>query len=245
MITQSNHRVTGLIVIHFFGLNIEVYLCMKMNFKKIIIGLVFINVSCQSSYYKPTTVSIEKIRLEHSREILMANMQSYKKLKKFSNEKKIRKSIEDYIESKNSKLDAEDMAETLIQISYDYQYDPMFILSVIKTESQFRPDIVGAAGEIGLMQIKPETAEWIMKKYKKPWKGREALFDPIYNIEVGALYFNYLKKTLKSDSKLYINAYNVGINNLNRYPASMTVNYPYYKKVVGNYLTIYNKMSRL
>ena len=217
---------------------------MKMNFNTFAIGLFFVNVSCQTAQYKTTSMNIENIRIQHSREILMANPQSYKKLKKFANERKIRKSIEAYIESKNSKLDAEEIAETLIQVSYDYQYDPMFILSVIKTESQFRPHIVGKAGEIGLMQIKPETAEWVTKKYKMPWKRREALFDPIYNIQVGALYFKYLKTSLRSDSKRYINAYNVGINNLNRYPASTTVHYPYYKKVVGNYLTIYNKMSR-
>ncbi len=244
MITQSNQGVTSLRLIQDFGSGIEVISCMKMNFKKSIIGLVLINVGCQMANYKTNQNDIERIRLHHSREILMSNPQSYKKLKKFDNERKIRKSIEAYIESKNSKLDAEEIAEALIQVSYDYHYDPMFILSVITTESQFNPSTVGKAGEIGLMQIKPDTAEWIMKKYKKPWKGRAALFDPVYNIQVGALYFKYLKKTLKSDSKLYINAYNVGINNLSRYPASATVHYPYYKKVVGNYLTIYNKMSR-
>ena len=216
---------------------------MRSLLKKIIFFLALVNVGCQTADYKSGQYDIERIRMQHSREILMANPQSYKKLKKFANERKIRKSIEAYIKSKNPKLDAKAMAEALIQTSYDYQYDPMFILSVIKTESQFRPHIVGQAGEIGLMQIKPDTAEWITKKFKMPWKGREALFDPVYNIQVGALYFKYLKTALKSDSTLYINAYNVGINNLNRYPASSTIQYPYYKKVVGNYLTIYNKMS--
>ncbi len=244
MITQSNHGVTSLMLIQVFGSVIEVLSCMRLILKKAIFSIVLMTASCQMTNNKTSQYDIEKIRLQHSREILMANSQSYKKLKKFDSEKKIRKSIEAYIESNNSKLDADEVADVLIQVSYDYHYDPMFILSVIATESQFNPNTVGKAGEIGLMQIKPDTAEWIMKKYKKPWKGRAALYDPVYNIQVGALYFKYLKKTLKSDSKLYINAYNVGINNLNRYPASMTVHYPYYKKVVGNYLTIYNKMSR-
>ena len=244
MITQSNHRVTGLILIQDFGSGIEVLSCMRLILKKAIYSILLMTVGCQMANNKTSRYDIERIRLHHSREILMANSQSYKKLKKFHTEKKMRQSIEDYIEVSNSKLDADEIAEVLIQVSYDYHYDPMFILSVITTESQFNPNTVGKAGEIGLMQIKPDTAEWIMKKYKKAWKGREALFDPVYNIQVGALYFKYLKKTLKSDSKLYINAYNVGINNLNRYSASTTVHYPYYKKVVSNYLTIYNKMSR-
>ena len=55
--------------------------------------------------------------------------------------------------------------------------------AVIKIESNYRPQMVGSAGEIGLMQIKPATAR--MMGYTGSVKG---LFDPDTNIKYGMKY---------------------------------------------------------
>jgi soluble lytic murein transglycosylase-like protein len=55
--------------------------------------------------------------------------------------------------------------------------------AVIKIESNYRPNMVGGAGEIGLMQIKPATAR--MMGYTGSAKG---LFDPDTNIKFGMKY---------------------------------------------------------
>ncbi|OHV90742.1 lytic transglycosylase domain-containing protein [Mesorhizobium sp. ORS 3428] len=55
--------------------------------------------------------------------------------------------------------------------------------AVIKIESNYRPNMVGSAGEIGLMQIKPATAR--MMGYTGSAKG---LFDPDTNIKYGMKY---------------------------------------------------------
>ncbi|PBC03179.1 transglycosylase SLT domain-containing protein [Mesorhizobium sp. WSM3860] len=55
--------------------------------------------------------------------------------------------------------------------------------AVITIESNFRPNMVGGAGEIGLMQIKPATAR--MMGYTGSVKG---LFDPDTNIKYGMKY---------------------------------------------------------
>ncbi|TGQ55617.1 lytic transglycosylase domain-containing protein [Mesorhizobium sp. M1C.F.Ca.ET.193.01.1.1] len=55
--------------------------------------------------------------------------------------------------------------------------------AVIKIESNYRPNMVGGAGEIGLMQIKPATAR--MMGYTGSAKG---LFDPDTNIKYGMKY---------------------------------------------------------
>jgi len=55
--------------------------------------------------------------------------------------------------------------------------------AVIKIESNYRPHMVGGAGEIGLMQIKPATAR--MMGYSGSAKG---LFDPDTNIKYGMKY---------------------------------------------------------
>lgn len=55
--------------------------------------------------------------------------------------------------------------------------------AVITIESNYRPNMVGGAGEIGLMQIKPATAR--MMGYNGSAKG---LFDPDTNIKYGMKY---------------------------------------------------------
>ena len=55
--------------------------------------------------------------------------------------------------------------------------------AVIRIESNYRPNTVGSAGEIGLMQIKPATAR--MMGYSGSAKG---LFDPDTNIKYGMKY---------------------------------------------------------
>lgn len=94
------------------------------------------------------------------------------------------------------------------------------------------------------MQIKPTTAEWICKKKKIQWLGAEKLKDPSYNILVGAHYIDYLKKTLNSKSLRYINAYNMGINNLQRLPVEEHGKRAYYGKVISNYVSIYSNFRK-
>lgn len=55
--------------------------------------------------------------------------------------------------------------------------------AVVRTESNYRPNARGSAGEIGLMQIKPTTAR--MMGYSGGAKG---LYDPETNIRYGMKY---------------------------------------------------------
>ncbi|MCP1199712.1 lytic transglycosylase domain-containing protein [Notoacmeibacter sp. MSK16QG-6] len=57
------------------------------------------------------------------------------------------------------------------------------VKAVIQVESSFRPDATGAAGEVGLMQIKPATAA--MMGFKGKTKD---LYDPATNIRFGVAY---------------------------------------------------------
>ena len=61
--------------------------------------------------------------------------------------------------------------------------------AIIRIESNYRPNARGAAGEIGLMQIKPATAR--MMGYKGSAKG---LFDPETNIKWGMKYLGKARK---------------------------------------------------
>lgn len=67
--------------------------------------------------------------------------------------------------------------------------DPRLVKAVIWRESRFRPDASGLAGEVGLMQIRPQgaVADWArVNGVEAPCRG--ALFTPELNIEIGSWY---------------------------------------------------------
>src|SRR6516165_1205514 len=61
--------------------------------------------------------------------------------------------------------------------------DPALVDAVIKVESDYRPETIGAAGEIGLMQVLPSTARLL------GFNGNDKeLADPATNIRLGVEY---------------------------------------------------------
>ncbi|RYZ64726.1 MAG: lytic transglycosylase domain-containing protein [Proteobacteria bacterium] len=106
------------------------------------------------------------------------------------------------------------IAQTIIDESLKNQFDPVFLMSVIEGESSWRPDKIGGVGEVGLMQIRPSTAEWIEKRQGLKWKGAKTLLDPATNIRIGAAYLKYLRDHYDMHAQLYLAAYNMGQGNV-------------------------------
>lgn len=204
----------------------------------LVIGCIFS--SCQS----PKPIHHEPSRQNHAKEILN---REYEKTSasRFESDPEFSSYIEEYLNHHSRDLSSKELIQTLIEESAKNQYDPVFLIAIIKTESQFNPRAVGSAGEIGLMQIKPDTAKWICEKKGIKWKGKNSLKDPHYNIQVGALYFKYLKKSLQSKAAKYITAYNRGIGGLNRMPTSNYKTNSYFNKVLKNYLSIYRDLEMI
>lgn len=196
--------------------------------------------SCQTLHQ----IHNEPSRIQHAKELLRSDYLNTS-ISHFDGDKNFRNYLDFYINSANSDLNSAEMTNALIVVSTKNHYDPVFLLAVIQTESRFNPKAVGSSGEIGLMQIKPDTAQWICQKSGFVWKGASALKDPAYNVQVGALYFKYLKKSLNSKAAYYINAYNMGINNLQRLPASSKISHPYYSRVMQNYMDIYQELQKI
>jgi soluble lytic murein transglycosylase len=67
---------------------------------------------------------------------------------------------------------------------------PGLMFALIRQESGCTIDAIGKSGEIGLCQIKPETARWVSSKYGIDTKL--GLFEIETNITVGAYYLHYL-----------------------------------------------------
>lgn len=71
--------------------------------------------------------------------------------------------------------------------------DPLLVLSVMHVESHFDRSAVSPRGAIGLMQIRPETAQALAAEIGLEWSGDELLFDPEVNVFLGALYLRQLQ----------------------------------------------------
>ena len=131
------------------------------------------------------------------------------------------------------------IASTVITESAKYRVDPIFVLALIKTESKFDPLVVGRFGEIGLMQIKPDTAEWIAKKNRIPWAGFKTLQNPASNIRIGMAYMSYLRTKFEKTPMKYVSAYNMGPLNVRRLISQNITPAEYSNRVMKNYAAFY------
>lgn len=135
------------------------------------------------------------------------------------------------------------ITRTLLVESRRHGLDPVFVLAVIQTESSFNPLVRGSFGEIGLMQIKPDTAAWISQKEGWSWAGDESLENPMVNLRLGIAYLGWLKNRFPSRPAKYVTAYNMGPGNLRRLLASNIEPREYKSKVMQNYRSIYQQMT--
>jgi soluble lytic murein transglycosylase len=135
------------------------------------------------------------------------------------------------------------ITKTIMVESKKYGFDPVFLMAVIQNESSFNPEIIGSFGEIGLMQITPETGKWMAHKYNIPWHGAKSLKDPVVNITLGSAYLSYLREKFDFRSQLYLAAYNMGSRNVQRALARQVWPKQYPSRVMQRYVGFYTKLS--
>lgn len=85
--------------------------------------------------------------------------------------------------------------------------DCALIIAIIKVESNFNKNAYSNKGAIGLMQVLPTTAEYILQI--SPYSTINDLFDEETNVKLGTYYFKYLINKFKSED-VAICAYNAG-----------------------------------
>ncbi len=101
--------------------------------------------------------------------------------------------------------------EWISQYAEAYGLDPYLVQSVMRCESSNDPGAISSAGAVGLMQIMPDTGEWIAHKLDLDDVYEEnLLFDPETNIEFGCWYLSFLNGRFDNERMLVIAAYNAG-----------------------------------
>ena len=82
------------------------------------------------------------------------------------------------------------------------------VYAVIRTESGYDAEVVSRAGAVGLMQLKPSTAEYICEREGVEFDA-ERLKEGEYNILLGTKYLIYLTERFH-DQETALAAYNAG-----------------------------------
>ena len=82
------------------------------------------------------------------------------------------------------------------------------VYAVMKAESGFREDALSHAGAVGLMQVKPATAEFICARRGVVFAA-ERLQEGGYNVRVGCMYLAYLLERFPH-KETALAAYNAG-----------------------------------
>ena len=104
------------------------------------------------------------------------------------------------------------------QQAADKKVDPSLIAGVIYTESRFR-DATSHAGAKGLMQLMPETADYIARKSGGTRFERADLATPQINIAYGTWYLRYLLDKYQGNTILTLAAYNAGEGKVDQWRA--------------------------
>jgi soluble lytic murein transglycosylase len=101
----------------------------------------------------------------------------------------------------------------------DKHLDPALIAAVIYAETKFDPR-PSSAGAQGLMQILPQTAEFLARRSGATTFTVGDLATPEVNIAYGSYYIRYLMDEYHGSEMLALAAYNGGETNVNRWLSS-------------------------
>jgi len=109
-----------------------------------------------------------------------------------------------------------------------FKTDRALIYALMRQESKFKVEATSRAGARGLMQLMPRTASYIAKdRDLQRGKGRDRLYDPGFNLQLGQRYVNYLiEKSARGDLFHLAAAYNGGPGNLRRWKNEIEIEDP-------------------
>ncbi len=145
--------------------------------------------------------------------------------------------------------------QNLIQTwSTERNLNPMLVTALIRQESRFESQIESVVGAKGLMQVMPETADWIDQNIDA---GEYNLDNPADNIKLGTWYLSYTHQEYGDNSLYAVASYNAGPGNVadwitrdnfkNADEFAQQIPFPetknYVRSVFGgywNYLRLYN-----
>lgn len=107
-------------------------------------------------------------------------------------------------------------ADTITAYADAQGLDPALVAAVILCESSYDPKAESRLGARGLMQLMPDTAEWVAHKLGEDGADYsfDKLYDPQTNIRFGTWYLGYLSRRFDGDATKIVCAYHAGQGNV-------------------------------
>lgn len=102
-----------------------------------------------------------------------------------------------------------------------YEVDPFLVAAIIRVETNFQPSMESKKGALGVMQLMPNTAQWIMEQAHLDNMSLETVkheIDP--NIQIGTWYLRQLNRQFGGNNVAVIAAYNAGPGNVKSWLSS-------------------------
>lgn len=101
-----------------------------------------------------------------------------------------------------------ELIETQAQIN---NLHPAFIAAIVLNESSFNPQAESSVGARGLMQMMPDTAEWVHGKIAREEEySFDSMYDPGTNVRYACWYMNFLSERFRGDPVLVAAAFHAG-----------------------------------
>ena len=117
------------------------------------------------------------------------------------------------------------LTQHILSLCGKFKLDPALVLSVIQVESNFRIKAKSPMGALGLMQVMPQTARFVIHQLKMHSFGesgmshvelkqkllqRDSLMNPYINTAVGIAYLAWLRDYYQGSAYYTLAAYNLG-----------------------------------
>jgi soluble lytic murein transglycosylase len=101
--------------------------------------------------------------------------------------------------------------------AHERNLDPTLVAAVIYAESRFDPNVRSSAGAVGLMQVLPETGEFIARSTGGTDFVEADLRDPDLNVRYGTWLMRSLLDRYDGDVKTALAAYHAGPANVDEW----------------------------
>lgn len=115
----------------------------------------------------------------------------------------------DSIKKETIRLYPMEYVELIRRSAEENGLEPAYVAAVVLAESSYDPAAVSSVGAQGLMQIMPDTGEWIAGKFDETYTDG-CLLDPETNLKYGCWYLGYLMNRYSGDKRCSSAAYHSG-----------------------------------
>ena len=108
-----------------------------------------------------------------------------------------------------------EVAGAIYDMAVQNDIDPEIAFGLVRAESSFRNTATSPVGAVGLAQLMPRTAAWMV-----PGTTRRDLRNPETNLDIGFQYLRYLLDKYEGNEDLALLAYNRGPGTVDRLVSS-------------------------